>query len=76
MDGFGYFICSLDPDRNFDIDKSKWELYNINEDFSQANDLAASNPGKLRELEDKWWGEAAKYNVLPMDWRVTERFNS
>jgi arylsulfatase A-like enzyme len=64
------------PDRNFDIDKSKWELYNIKEDFSQANDLAASNPGKLRELEDKWWGEAAKYNVLPMDWRVTERFNS
>ena len=59
-----------------DLDKNKWELYNIEKDFSQADDLAASNPQKLRELEDLWWAEAAKYNVLPMDWRVAERFNS
>ncbi|HET6266230.1 MAG TPA: arylsulfatase [Acidobacteriota bacterium] len=60
----------------FDLDKQKWELYNIDQDFSQANDLAASNPQKLRELQDLWWAEASKYHVLPMDWRVTERFNS
>ena len=60
----------------FDPDKQKWELYNIDQDFSQANDLAASNPQKLRELQDLWWAEAAKYHVLPMDWRVSERFNS
>lgn len=60
----------------FDIDKQKWELYNVDEDFSQANDLAATNPQKLRELQDLWWGEAARYNVLPLDWRATERFNS
>jgi arylsulfatase len=60
----------------FDLDKEKWELYNVDKDFSQANDLAASNPQKLRELQDLWWSEAAKYNVLPMDWRVAERFNS
>src|SRR5215471_11675356 len=59
-----------------DIDKNKWELYNLDKDFSQADDLAASDPQKLRELEDLWWAEAAKYNVLPMDWRVQERFNS
>jgi len=59
----------------FDPDKQKWELYNIKEDFSQANDLAAANPQKLRELQDLWWVEAAKYNVLPLDWRVSERFN-
>ena len=48
------------PNRaNFDIDKQKWELYNIDEDFSQANDLAAKNPQKLRELQDLWWSEAA-----------------
>lgn len=60
----------------FDPDKQKWELYNIDEDFSQANDLAASNPQKLRELQDIWWGEAAKYNVLPLDWRASERLNA
>jgi arylsulfatase A-like enzyme len=60
----------------FDPDKQKWELYNIDQDFSQANDLATSNPQKLRELQDLWWAEAAKYHVLPMDWRVSERFNS
>jgi arylsulfatase len=59
----------------FDPDKQKWELYNVNEDFSQANDLAAQNPQKLRQLEDLWWVEAAKYNVLPLDWRAGERLN-
>src|SRR5262249_12149719 len=51
------------------------ELYNVNEDFSQANDLAASNPQKLRDLQDIWWSEAAKYNVLPLDWRAVERLS-
>ncbi len=65
------------PNRTgFDPDKQKWELYNVKEDFSQANDLAAANPQKLRELQDLWWAEAAKYNVLPLDWRATERFNA
>lgn len=60
----------------FDPDKQKWELYNIEEDFSQATDLAATNPQKLRELQDLWWTEAAKYNVLPLDWRASERLNA
>jgi arylsulfatase A-like enzyme len=60
----------------FDPDKQKWELYNIDEDFSQANDLAQANPEKLRQLQDLWWVEAAKYNVLPLDWRGVERFDS
>jgi arylsulfatase len=60
----------------FDLDMQKWELYNIDEDFSQANDLASGNPQKLRELQDLWWAEAAKYNVLPLDWRGTERLNA
>jgi arylsulfatase len=60
----------------FDPDKQKWELYNIDKDFSQAQDLAASNPQKLREMQDLWWAEASKHNVLPMDWRIQERFNS
>jgi arylsulfatase len=60
----------------FDPDKQKWELYHVTEDFSQANDLAAQNPQKLRELQDLWWAEAAKYKVLPLDWRAVERLNS
>jgi arylsulfatase len=60
----------------FDPDKQKWELYHIDKDFSQAEDLSGSNPQKLRELQDLWWAEAAKYHVLPMDWRAGERLNA
>jgi arylsulfatase len=60
----------------FDPDKQKWELYNIKQDFSQAVDLAAKEPQKLRELQDLWWVEAAKHNVLPLDWRASERLNA
>ena len=60
----------------FDPDKAKWELYHIDKDFSQANDLAKDNPQKLRELQDQWWVEAAKHNVLPLDWRAVERLNA
>jgi arylsulfatase len=66
-----------EPNRSgFDPDKQRWELYNIDEDFSQANDLAGANPQKLRELQDLWWVEASKYNVLPLDWRAVERLNA
>ena len=34
------------------------------EDFSQADDLAAANPQELRGLQDLWWAEAARHNVL------------
>jgi arylsulfatase len=65
------------PNREkFDPDRQKWELYNIDEDFSQARDLAVERPEKLRELQDLWWAEAARYNVLPLDWRAVQRFNS
>ncbi len=53
----------------------KWELYNVEEDFSQANDLAAKEPQKLRELQDLFWAEAGKYNVLPLDNSKVERFD-
>jgi arylsulfatase len=45
----------------------KWELYNVSEDYSQANDLAAKMPGKLKEMQKLFAQEAAKYNVLPLD---------
>jgi len=51
-----------------------WELYDTRTDFSLANDLAAKNPGKLKELQDLFLKEAVKYSVLPLDDRLQERF--
>jgi len=45
----------------------KWELYHLAEDYSQANDLAAQMPDKLRELQELFLVEAAKYQVFPLD---------
>ncbi|HSB12475.1 MAG TPA: arylsulfatase [Blastocatellia bacterium] len=53
--------------RGEDFDKDPWELYNVSEDFSESNDIAAQNPGKLREMIERWWSEAGRYNVLPLD---------
>ena len=51
-----------------------WELYHVDEDFSQANDLAAENPDKLKELQKVFDEEAIKNHVYPIDDRRVERF--
>jgi arylsulfatase A-like enzyme len=53
-----------DPDAPFADDR--WELYHVAEDASEAHDLAASHPDKLRELQDLWWREAGRYGALPL----------
>lgn len=60
----------------FDPMTAKWELYNLNEDFSQSKDLAKSNPAKLEELKAIWWAQASANKALPLDWRGAERFSS
>ena len=45
----------------------KWELYNIAEDYSENNDLAAKMPDKLRNMQELFLVEATKYNVFPLD---------
>jgi arylsulfatase len=52
-----------------------WELYHVDQDFSQANDLAAQNPEKLKELQAIFLKEAERNSVLPIDDRRSERFN-
>jgi arylsulfatase len=78
-DGWMASVISIIPwesvHKDVDPDKQKWELYNIDKDFSQADDVAATNPQKLRELQNLWWAEAAKHQVLPLDWRI-ERLNA
>ena len=56
-------------------DDFKWELYNINEDFSQANNLAEQNPDKLKELQDAFDVEAKKYNVYPLNSSMVSRLD-
>jgi arylsulfatase len=53
-----------------------WELYNVAEDFSLTNDLAAKNPEKLKELQALFMKEAEKNFALPIDDRVFERLNA
>jgi len=57
------------------FDDDIWELYDSNTDWTQAKDLAKSNPKKLAELQRQFLIEAAKYSVLPLDDRTFERFN-
>jgi arylsulfatase len=52
-----------------------WELYNVEEDFTQANNLAAKYPEKLKELQAIFLQEAERNHVLPIDDRRSERFN-
>lgn len=47
-------------------DKDKWELYNVDEDWSQANDLADKMPAKLDDLKQMFLVEATKNKVLPI----------
>ena len=58
-----------------DLLNMPWELYHVEEDFSQANDLAKENPEKLKELVKLFFAQASRYNVLPLDDRKTERLN-
>jgi arylsulfatase len=51
-----------------------WELYNLAEDPTQADDIAAKHPQKLAEMQQIFMQEAAKYNVLPLDNRTLSRF--
>jgi arylsulfatase len=50
-----------------------WELYDLTKDWTQANDVAKDHPDKLKLLQDHFWVEAAKYNVLPLDSSVGPR---
>ena len=48
-------------------DDDKWELYNLDEDFSETNDLADKEPERLKALVARWWSEAEEHGVLPLD---------
>jgi arylsulfatase len=55
-------------------DDDRWELFHLDEDFSETDDLAAAHPDKLATLVELWWKEAERHKVLPLDDRFRERF--
>lgn len=64
----------LEGSRDFASDR--WSLYHLDRDFSEAHDLAASEPERLRALEDRWFLEAGRNHVLPLDDGFTTRFGA
>ena len=54
-------------DPNLPFDKDQWELYNVANDRSESNDLAASRQDKLQEMIALWWKEAESHRVLPLN---------
>lgn len=58
-----------------DYEKAPWELYHIDEDFSEADDLASKDPEKLKELQALFIEEAKKYDVFPLDPRFAQRLD-
>ena len=57
------------------LDDDVWELYNVEEDWTQSNDLAAKEPERLAHLQRLFLIQAARFNVLPLDIRSAERMN-
>ena len=54
-------------ERNSPWSDEEWELYHVAEDFSETNNLAETEPERLRQLIDLWWVEAGRFGVLPLD---------
>src|SRR5262249_25415556 len=56
-----------------DFEADQWELYYLDHDFAELDDLSGKRPQKLYEMLELWWSEAGKYDVLPLDDRDWER---
>jgi len=76
----GWYACTTPPHGPWILNAPlpaptdyKWELYNLTEDYSQFNDLAAKMPDKLKQMQALFVQEAAKYQVLPLDNRTFAR---
>ena len=58
------------------FEDDQWELYHLDVDRSECHDLAAHHPAKLDELIARWWEEAERHGVLPLDDRTIELFGT
>ena len=67
-------VTRHNPGQSFDDDR--WELYHVDEDFSEVHDLASEHPDKVAELIARWFEEANRFGVLPLDDRGIELFGA
>ena len=69
-----HFGDPITPEILDDLDANGWELYHVSEDPAEVHNLADQHPGKLGEMIARWYVEAGKYQVLPLDGSVMQRF--
>src|SRR5262249_4931638 len=55
----------LEGSKEFATDQ--WLLFDLENDFAEAHDVAADEPARLQQLVELWWSEAGRNNVLPLD---------
>ncbi|HEX4996698.1 MAG TPA: arylsulfatase [Terriglobia bacterium] len=67
------FGAPIDYDKLIELDAKGWELYHVDEDFAETNNLAQKERSRLIAMIGMWYVEAGKYNVLPIDSRGTLR---
>ncbi|MGA7804829.1 arylsulfatase [Bradyrhizobium sp.] len=56
------------------FESDQWELFHLDRDFSEVDDLAEKQPERLADMVGLWWREAERRNVLPLDDRFGQRF--
>ncbi|MFV1990049.1 MAG: arylsulfatase, partial [Acidimicrobiales bacterium] len=61
-----FFGGPLTADVLADLDANWWELYHLDDDPTENNNLAESNPAKTQEMIDLWYDQAERYGVLPL----------
>jgi arylsulfatase len=49
------------------FEDEQWELYDLASDFNETRDLSAEQPERMREMRERWWAEAGRYDVMPLD---------
>jgi arylsulfatase A-like enzyme len=73
----GYHVGDLITDRAlFDLDAHGWELYHVEEDPAEVHNLADQNRDKLVDMIGRWYTEAGKYKVMPLDGSLFQRLNT
>ena len=68
------FGAPIDAAKLTELDATAWELYHIENDVAENHNVAAQHRDKLIEMVGRWYVEAGKYDVLPVDSRGTLRF--
>jgi len=69
----GFFGDPMSADRLTELDATGWELYNVDDDVAETINLADEHRSKLIEMIGRWYAEAGKYNVFPIDSRGVMR---